>query len=399
VSVAERGGRRPSVPLRVTAVPDPHPLDWLDAHAAVRRAAGLRRGLRPRAAGEPLLDLAGNDYLGLTTDPRVVEGAVAATRAWGAGSTGSRLVTGTTTLHSELEAELAAFLGAPAALVFSSGYLANLGVVTALSGPGALVVSDAANHASLVDACRLARARIAVTPRDDPAAVDALLAARTEERALVVTDSVNSVDGAFAPLRELHAVCRARGALLVVDEAHGLGVVGPGGRGLLAALDLAGADDIVATVTLSKALGSQGGAVVGSAAVIAHLVDTARSFIFDTGLAPACVGAALAALRVLRAEPERPAAILRAAAVLAAAAGVPAPPSAVVSVVLGEPEIAVAAAVACVERGVRVGCFRPPSVPKGTSRLRLTARATLTDAELAHASAVLGAVLVEVDDR
>ena len=281
-------------------MPDPHPLAWLDAHAAARRDAGLRRVLRPRAADEPLLDLAGNDYLGLSTDPRIVEGAVAATRAWGAGSTGSRLVTGTTALHAELEAELAAFVGAQAALVFSSGYLANLGVVTALSGPGALVVSDAANHASLVDACRLARARIAVTPRDDPAAVDALLAARTEERALVVTDSVNSVDGAFAPLRELHAVCRARGALLVVDEAHGLGVVGPGGRGLLAEHGLAGADDVVATVTLSKALGSQGGAVVGPAAVIAHLVDTARSFIFDTGLAPACVGAALAALRVLQ---------------------------------------------------------------------------------------------------
>jgi 8-amino-7-oxononanoate synthase len=380
-------------------VPDPHPLAWLDAHAATRRDAGLRRVLRPRAADEPLLDLAGNDYLGLSTDPRIVEGAVAATRAWGAGSTGSRLVTGTTALHGELEAELAAFVGAQAALVFSSGYLANLGVVTALSGPGTLVVSDAANHASLVDACRLARARVAVTPRDDPAAVDALLAARTEERALVVTDSVNSVDGAFAPLRELHAVCRARGALLVVDEAHGLGVVGPGGRGLLAEHGLAGADDVVATVTLSKALGSQGGAVVGPAAVIAHLVDTARSFIFDTGLAPACVGAALAALRVLKAEPDRPAAILRAAAALATATGVPAPPSAVVSVVLGEPDIAVAAAAACAERGVRVGCFRPPSVPKGTSRLRLTARATLTDAELAHAGSVLAEVLSGVDDR
>jgi 8-amino-7-oxononanoate synthase len=380
-------------------VPDPHPLAWLDAHAAIRRDAGLRRILRPRAADEPLLDLAGNDYLGLSTDPRIVQGAVAATRAWGAGSTGSRLVTGTTTLHGELEAGLAAFVGAEAALVFSSGYLANLGVVTALSGPGTLVVSDAANHASLVDACRLARARIVVTPRDDPAAVDALLAARSEERALVVTDTVNSVDGAFAPLRELHAVCRARGALLVVDEAHGLGVVGPGGRGLLAERGLAGADDIVATVTLSKALGSQGGAVVGPAAVIAHLVDTARSFIFDTGLAPACVGGALAALRVLEAEPDRPAAILRAAAALAGAAGVPAPPSAVVSVVLGEPDIAVAAAAACAERGVRVGCFRPPSVPKGTSRLRLTARATLTDAELAHAGAVLAEVLSGVDER
>jgi 8-amino-7-oxononanoate synthase len=380
-------------------VPDPHPLAWLDAQAATRRVAGLRRVLRPRAADEPLLDLAGNDYLGLSTDPRIIEGAVAATHAWGAGSTGSRLVTGTTTLHGQLEAELAGFVGAEAALVFSSGYLANLGVVTALSGPGTLVVSDAANHASLVDACRLARARIAVTPRDDPAAVDGLLAARTEERALVVTDTVNSVDGAFAPLRELHAVCRARGALLVVDEAHGLGVVGPGGRGLLAEQGLAGADDIVATVTLSKALGSQGGAVVGPAAVIAHLVDTARSFIFDTGLAPACVGAALAALRVLRAEPDRPAAILRAAAALAAAAAVPAPPSAVVSVVLGEPDIAVAAAAACAERGVRVGCFRPPSVPKGTSRLRLTARATLTDAELAHAGVVLAEVLSGVDER
>jgi len=387
------------VALRVTAVPHPHPLAWLDAHADRRRAAGLRRELRPRTGDEGLLDLAGNDYLGLSTDPRVVEGAVAATRTWGAGSTGSRLVTGTTALHAELEAELAAFLGAPAALVFSSGYLANLGVVTALSGPGALVVSDAANHASLVDACRLARARVAVTPRDDPAAVDALLAARVEERALVVTDSVNSVDGAFAPLRELHAVCRARGALLVVDEAHGLGVVGPGGRGLLAEHGLAGADDVVVTVTLSKALGSQGGAVVGSAAVIAHLVDTARSFIFDTGLAPACVGGALAALRVLRAEPDRPAAILRAAATLAAAAGVPAPPSAVVSVVLGEPDIAVAAAAACAERRVRVGCFRPPSVPKGTSRLRLTARATLTDAELAHAGTVLAEVLSRVEQR
>jgi len=380
-------------------VPDPHPLAWLDAHAATRRDAGLRRVLRPRTADEPLLDLAGNDYLGLSTDPRIVEGAVAATRAWGAGSTGSRLVTGTTALHGELEAELAAFVGAQAALVFSSGYLANLGVVTALSGPGTLVVSDAANHASLVDACRLARARVAVTPRDDPAAVDGLLAARTEERSLVVTDTVNSVDGAFAPLRELHAVCRARGALLVVDEAHGLGVVGPGGRGLLAEHGLAGADDVVATVTLSKALGSQGGAVVGPAAVIAHLVDTARSFIFDTGLAPASVGAALAALRVLKAEPDRPAAILRAAAALAVASGVPAPPSAVVSVVLGEPDIAVAAAAACAERGVRVGCFRPPSVPKGTSRLRLTARATLTDAELAHAGSVLAEVLSGVDDR
>jgi 8-amino-7-oxononanoate synthase len=378
----------------VTGVP--HPLDWLAPHAAARRAAGLRRVLRPRAADEPLLDLAGNDYLGLATDPRVIAGGVAALGTWGAGSTGSRLVTGTTTLHAELEEGLAAFTGFAAGLVFSSGFLANLGVVTALSGPGTLVVSDAANHASLVDACRLSRARVAVSPRDDPSAVDALLAARGEERAMVVTDSVNSVDGGLAPLRELHAVCRARGALLVVDEAHGLGVRGPGGRGVAAETGLAGAGDVVATVTLSKALGSQGGAVLGPVAVIEHLVDTARSFIFDTGLAPASAGSALAALGVLRDEPERAGAVLRAAAALAAAAGVPAPPSAVVSVVLGEPERAVAAAARCADQGVRVGCFRPPSVPEGTSRLRLTARATLTDDDLALAGAALRAALAGV---
>ena len=393
-----RPPRRAGLRSPLVTSPEPvHPLAWLEPHAARRRAAGLRRELRPRAADETLLDLAGNDYLGLATDPRVVDGAVRAVRTWGAGATGSRLVTGTTALHAELEAELAAFCGAEAALVFSSGYAANLGVVTALSGPDVMVVSDAANHASLVDACRLSRARVAVVPHDDPAAVDAVLAARTEARALVVTESVNSVDGGLAPLRALHAVCRRRGALLVVDEAHGLGVVGPGGRGLLAATGLAGSDDVVATVTLSKALGSQGGAVLGPAAVTAHLIDTARSFIFDTGLAPAAAGAALAALGVLRAEPERPGAVLRVAAALADAAGVPAPPSAVVAVVLGEPDVAVAAARRCAERGLRVGCFRPPSVPEGTSRLRLTACATVTDAELAHVRAVLTDVLALVD--
>lgn len=374
-----------------------HPLAWLDANAARRRAAGLRRELRPRAAGDPLLDLAGNDYLGLSTDARVVQGAIDAARRWGAGSTGSRLVTGTTALHAELEAELARFCGAESALVFSSGYAANLGVVTALSGPDALIVSDAANHASLVDACRLSRARVVVVPHDDVGAVDAVLAARTESRALVATDSVNSVDGGLAPLPALHAVCRARGALLVVDEAHGLGVCGPGGRGVLADVGLDGADDVVATVTLSKALGSQGGAVLGPAAVTAHLVDTARSFIFDTGLAPACAGAALAALRVLCAEPSRPLLVLRAAAELARAAGVPAPASAVVSVVLGEPAVAFAAAQRCAEQGVRVGCFRPPSVPEGTSRLRLTARATLTGDDLELVRRVLADVLAPAD--
>ncbi|WP_218614390.1 8-amino-7-oxononanoate synthase [Pseudonocardia sp. KRD291] len=373
-----------------------HPLSWLDDRAAARRDAGLRRELRPRAPGADPIDLAGNDYLGLSRDPRVVAGGVDALRVWGAGSTGSRLVTGSTTLHADLERELAAFCGFGDALVFSSGYTANLGAVTALSGPGALVVSDAAAHASLVDACRLSRARVQVVPHNDPAAVGEALAARSEERALVVTDSVGSADGDLAPLAELHRVCRAHGAVLLVDEAHGLGVRGPGGRGLLAEHGLAGADDVLATVTLSKALGSQGGAVLAPPGVTAHLVDAARSFIFDTGLNPAAAGSALAALRVLADEPWRAGEVLRVAGALAAATGVPAPSSAVVPVVLGDAGVAVAAAARCLQAGLRVGCFRPPSVPEGTSRLRLTARADLRVDELERACETLGRVLSEV---
>jgi 8-amino-7-oxononanoate synthase len=304
------------------------------------------------------------------------------------------LVTGNTGLHEELEAALAAFTGAESALVFSSGYTANIGAVVALTGPGALLVSDALTHASLVDACRLSRARVAVTPHLDIAAVEAALAGRAEERAVVVTESVFSTDGALAPLRDLHEVCRRTGALLLVDEAHGLGVRGAGGQGLLHEVGLAGAPDIVMTTTLSKSLGSQGGAVLGPAAVRAHLIDAARTFIFDTGLAPAAVGAALAALRVLVDQPQLAAAVLARAAELARICDVAEEPtSAVVSVILGDPEVAVAAAAACLERGVRVGCFRPPSVPAGTSRLRLTARAALTDDEMAVAARVLAEVL------
>jgi 8-amino-7-oxononanoate synthase len=369
------------------------PLAWLEAVEQQRRQAGLRRSLRPRAAVATELDLASNDYLGLSQHPDVIEGGVAALRIWGAGATGSRLVTGDTELHQQFEAELADYVGAAAGLLFSSGYTANLGVVVGLSGPGSLLVSDAHSHASLVDACRLSRARVVVTPHRNADAVDAALRSRDEERAVVVTDSVFSADGALAPLRELHDVCRRHRALLIVDEAHGLGVRG-GGRGLLHELGLAGAPDVVMTTTLSKALGSQGGVVLGPAEVRAHLIDAARPFIFDTGLAPAAAGAALAALQVLRNEAWRPEAVLRHARELARICDVPeVPQSAVVSVILGRPEVALAAATACLDAGVRVGCFRPPTVPAGTSRLRLSARASLDAAELDVARRVLIDVL------
>lgn len=372
---------------------DTSPLAWLEAVERQRREAGLRRSLRPRPAVATELDLASNDYLGLSQHPDVIEGGVAALRVWGAGATGSRLVTGDTELHQEFETELAAFVGAASGLLFSSGYTANLGAVVGLSGPGSLLVSDALSHASLVDACRLSRARVVVAPHRDVDAVDAALGARDEERAVVVTDSVFSADGSLAPVRELHAVCRRHGALLIVDEAHGLGVRGEG-RGLLHELGLAGAPDVVMTTTLSKALGSQGGVVLGPAPVRAHLIDAARPFIFDTGLAPAAVGAALAALRVLRAESWRPQAVLTHARFLAETCGVTdEPASAVVSVILGDPEVALAAATACLDAGVRVGCFRPPTVPAGTSRLRLSARASLDAADLEFARRVLTDVL------
>jgi 8-amino-7-oxononanoate synthase len=376
--------------------PAPTALAWLGEVERRRRRAGLRRSLRSRSAVAAELDLASNDYLGLSRHPDVIDGGVRALRTWGAGSTGSRLVTGNTELHEELETALAEFVGAESALVFSSGYTANLAAVAGLSGPGSLVVSDAHSHASLVDACRLSRARVVVSPHRDVDAVQAALTSRREERAVVVTDSVFSADGVLAPLLRLHDACRRHAALLIVDEAHGLGVRGAGGRGLLDELGMAGAPDVVMTTTLSKALGSQGGAVLGPAQVREHLIDAARPFIFDTGLAPAAVGAALAALRLLIAQPDLPRVARSHAAALARSCGVAMrPESAVVSVILGAPEVALAAATACLDRGVRVGCFRPPSVPAGTSRLRLTARASLSGDELGLAHRVLTEVLAE----
>ncbi|HEY7430780.1 MAG TPA: 8-amino-7-oxononanoate synthase [Streptosporangiaceae bacterium] len=377
------------------------PLARLSAAAAARGAAGLRRVLRPRGSepGRPT-DLASNDYLGLATDPRVIGGAVAAARTWGAGATGSRLVTGSTALHTTLERALAEFTGAPAALVFSSGYLANLTAITALAaalGPGTLVVSDAHNHASLIDACRLARARVAVVPHLDLAAVELALASRDEPAALVVTESAFSVGGPLAPLAELHRLTRAHGGLLLIDEAHALGVAGPGGRGAAWLAGLAAEPDVVRTVTLSKSLGAQGGAVLGHAEVIGTLVDTGRGFIFDTGLAPPAAGAALAALRLLAACPSLADRARRQAARLAevaTGAGLPAVPpgAAIVCVPVGDPGAAIAAQRLCADHDVRVGCFRPPSVPPGHSCLRLTARANLAEPGLAAAARALAAV-------
>lgn len=383
-----------TVTSSATRVAPENVFDWVDAHADERRAAGLKRQVRPRPATSGSLDLAGNDYLGLTRDKRVTGAAAAAALRWGAGSTGSRLVTGSIELHTELELELASFTGAQAALVFGSGYAANLAAMTALSGQNSAIVADQYIHASLIDGCRLAKAEVAVVGHSDPAAISRALASRTRPRALVVTESAFSVDGDVAPLPELMAACREHGAALVVDDAHGFGVLGDGGRGGVAAAGLQGAPDVVTTLTLSKSLGAQGGVLLGPRRVVHHLVDTARTFIFDTGLAPASAAAALAALRVLREEPERSTRVLTNASELAdrlTAAGLRAskPGAAVVSVLAPSPEDALAWSERCREAGVLVGCFRPPSVPDKVSRLRLTSRADLTEADIDMAVTVI----------
>jgi 8-amino-7-oxononanoate synthase len=365
--------------------------EWLAAQAAEREAAGLRRTLSPRSATERVLDLAGNDYLGLSRDPVVTAAAADAALQWGAGAGASRLVTGTLALHTRLEDELADFMGRAAALVLSSGYHANLAAVAALADRDTLVVSDAHIHASLVDAVRLSRAQLQVVPHSDVAAVRAALAAH-DGRALVLCESIYSVLGDEAPLTELAAVCAEHDALLLVDEAHALGVHGPG---LVAEQGLAGAAHVVVTATLSKALGAQGGAVLCTPAIREHLVNRARPFIFDTALAPAAAAAALAALGVLRARPELPDVVRRRADDLAAALGVEPAAGAVLSVPMPSPRVAVAAQAWALDQGIRVGCFRPPSVPDGISRLRITVGAGISDDDWSRATEVLVAVVKE----
>ena len=364
--------------------------EWLAAQAKIRERDGLVRRLVPRT-DDDLIDLAGNDYLGLCRDKRVMRAAADAALRWGAGAGASRLVTGTLPIHSDLEAALASYTGHAAALVHSTGYHANLSAVTALSDAETLLISDGHIHASLVDACRLSRAALKVVTHNDLAAVEDALITRSQPRAIVLAESIYSVLGDRAPLLELAELCDRHSAILLVDEAHGLGVAG-GGQGLIRELGLAGRDNVIVTVTLSKALGSQGGAVLGSQAVVDHLVNRARPFIFDTGLAPAAAGAALEALRIISTEPTLVERVNSVAVAVAEAAGIPTPAGAVMSVEMPGPLEALAAQAECARGGLRVGCFRPPSVPDGISRLRITATAGVTDEELAKACAVISEV-------
>ena len=396
-------GPRPAAPV----VADP--LAFCGEEVAGIEAAGLLRRVRSlESASEPevilngrrVLCLASNNYLGLAAHPEVVEAAAEAAGRYGAGAGSARLITGGNVLHDELETRLAAFKGTEAALLFSSGYLANLGTVSALVKPGDAVFSDALNHASIIDGCRLSRAEVHVYRHADAGDLGDLLSAwrqraGTDRRALVVTDSVFSMDGDIAPLPEIVAVCERYGAILMVDEAHATGVVGPGGRGAVADFGLDGRVGIVMG-TLSKALGAAGGFIAGSADLCAYLRNRARSFIFDTALPPPTVAAAHAALTIVEREPERPVRARRLAVRLATglrAAGyaVPDPAAAVLPVIIGAPDAAMALSARLLDAGVLVTAIRPPTVPPGTARLRATVMASHTDVEIDRAAATFAA--------
>ena len=352
---------------------------WIDDELTGVRAAGRWRSVRAFDAlgpvgtieGRDVVSFASNDYLGLSCHPAIVAAAHEALDRWGTGATASRLVVGSRPVHHELEAALAGWKGTEAALLFPTGYAANLGVLTTLAGPGCLVVSDERNHASIIDGCRLSRSRVAVARHNDVEHVDVLLRDAPEERLLVVADSVFSMDGDEAPVRDLASVCDRHGALLVLDDAHAV----------LEPPPVESSAGVVRVVTLSKALGSLGGAVCAPAPVVDLLVNRARSNIFTTALSPADAAAALAALHIVSGDEG---ARLRDRLRCHTQRLAPGHPSPIVPLVVGDERDAVAAAERLLDDGLLVPAIRPPTVAPGTSRLRVALSAAHTDEHLDH---------------
>jgi 8-amino-7-oxononanoate synthase len=381
----------------------------LEAGLARLAAAGrLRRrrvvesrdaaGVRTRVAGEDLLAFCSNDYLGLAGHPRVVEAFTAAARDWGVGSGASHLVSGHCREHHALEEELAAFTGRERALLFSTGYMANLAVVTALLGRGDRVFMDRLNHASLLDAGLASGARFARYPHADADALAARLAKREGGgRTMIATDGVFSMDGDVAPLGALAAAARAHGAWLFVDDAHGLGVLGRTGRGSLEAAGLDAGDAPILMGTLGKALGTFGAFVAGSAALVETLLQTGRTYMYTTALPPAVAAATRESLRVLEDEPWRRERVLghvvhfrREAAGLGLRLMDSSTP--IQPVVLGSEAAAVAASDALRAQGLWVPAIRPPTVPAGSARLRITFSAAHETADVGRLLAALAAL-------
>jgi 8-amino-7-oxononanoate synthase len=351
------------------------------------------QGPRVVLDGKPVLLLCSNNYLGLADHPRVREAAADAAMRWGVGAGASRLVSGTMTIHRRLEERLAAFKGTETCLLFGSGYLANVGVMSALARDGEVVFSDELNHASIVDGCRLSKAETVVYRHCDMEHLEWGLHQAQGRGALIVTDSVFSMDGDVAPLADIAHLAQRYDARVVVDEAHGTGVLGPGGRGAVAEAGLEGEVDVIVG-TLGKALGAYGAYVCCDATMAQYLVNCARSLIFSTAPPPPAVAGALAALDLLEANPQRVDRLIGNADALRDELrfeGVPVPDceTQIVPVVIGDPGMTMALCEAVLERGVFAQAIRPPTVPEGTSRLRLAVMASHRAEELREAARII----------
>jgi 8-amino-7-oxononanoate synthase len=360
--------------------------DRVDAQRLEREALGRRRtrravtrrdGVGCEVDGRWLLDFCGNDYLGMAQHFAVVDALQDSAARHGAGGVASHLVSGHHAAHEALERELADWLEVPAALVFGSGYAANLAVVQSLMGDGDVCVQDKLNHASLIDAARLAGCRLRRYPHADAEGAIRQLRAHPEGSAMIATDGVFSMDGDVAPLRQLALVARAQDALLYVDDAHGIGVLGPDGRGSVAAAHLGVSDAPLRLATFGKALGSHGAAVCGDAALVRHIAETGRPYIYTTAMPAAQAAATLAAVRLARREQWRRDKLQESIAHFRAGAhrrGLPLLPSdtPIQPLLVGDDRAAVAMAQALEARGFWVAAIRPPTVPEGTARLRIT---------------------------
>lgn len=377
-------------------------MDELAARLEDLRDRGLYRKLRlisgpqgPRVLldGKPVLLLCSNNYLGLADHPRVRKAAADAAMRWGAGAGASRLVSGNMTIHRRLEERISEFKRSEACVLFGSGYLANAGIVSALAREGDVVFSDALNHASIVDGCRLARARTFVYDHRDMDHLEFGLREAGGRGALIVTDGVFSMDGDIAPLEDIVELAARFDARVMVDDAHGMGAVGPGGRGSVAAAGLEDEVDVVVG-TLGKSLGAYGAYACTSRTMAKYLVNTARTLIFSTALPPPAVAAAGAALELLAEEPQRVERLQRNAKVLREALAeqgmrTGASTTQVLPLVVGQADDAVRVCERALERGIFAQAIRPPTVPDGSSRLRLAVMASHTRTELQEAAAVL----------
>lgn len=353
-------------------------------------------------AGKNYLVLATNNYLGLTHAPEVIAASQAAVAAYGSGSSGSRLTTGGTFAASALEKQLALFKHTESALIFNTGYMTNLGVLYGLLQAGDVVFSDALNHASIIDGCRISRCRVVVYRHNDMADLQRLLRAEpVSGQRFIVTDGVFSMDGDIALLPELVRLKEQYDACLIVDDAHGVGVIGSDGSGTAAHYDLPGKIDLQVG-TLSKALAAEGGYVAGKKVIIDYLINKSRPFIFSTALAPATVAAAAAALQLLQTQPQKylgrlwaNAALIRQLLTDAGLAVVPGA-TPIIPVLVGEAELTMRFAAKLRAAGILVSGIRPPTVPQGASRLRVTVTAAHSEQQLRLAAQTMGTIWREL---